>query len=33
LTKEGRAELEAERKRWQMVDETLNRIWLRACTA
>jgi DNA-binding PadR family transcriptional regulator len=33
LTKEGRAELEAERKRWQMVDETLKRIWLRACTA
>ncbi len=33
LTKEGRAELEAERKRWQKVDETLNRIWLRACTA
>ncbi len=33
LTKEGRVELEAERKRWQMVDETLNRIWLRACTA
>jgi len=33
LTKEGRAELEAERKRWQMVDETLNRIWLRDCTA
>ncbi len=33
LTKEGRAQLEAERKRWQMVDETLNRIWLRDCTA
>jgi PadR family transcriptional regulator PadR len=32
LTKAGRAELEAERKRWQMVDGTLNRIWLRACT-
>ncbi len=33
LTREGRAELEAEGKRWQMVDETLNRIWLRAWTA
>jgi PadR family transcriptional regulator PadR len=28
LTKEGRAELEAERKRWQIVDGTLNRIWM-----
>jgi DNA-binding PadR family transcriptional regulator len=26
------SKLEAERKRWQMVDGTLNRIWLRACT-
>jgi PadR family transcriptional regulator len=33
LTKEGRAELEAERKRWQMVDDTLHRIWMKACTA
>ena len=34
LTKEGRAELEAERKRWQIVDGTLNRIWMRqACFA
>ena len=33
LTKEGRAQLEAERKRWQLVDETLNRIGLRACHA
>src|SRR5262245_32058269 len=32
LTKEGRIELEAERKRWQMVDETLHRIWMKACT-
>ena len=28
LTKEGRKELEAERKRWQAVDETLHRIWM-----
>jgi DNA-binding PadR family transcriptional regulator len=33
LTKEGRTELEAERKRWQIVDATLNRIWMRACPA
>ena len=33
LTKDGRKELEAERKRWQVVDATLNRIWMRACLA
>ena len=33
LTEEGRTELEAERKRWQTVDATLNRIWMRACPA
>jgi len=33
LTREGRAELAAERERWQMVDGTLNRIWLRGRTA
>jgi PadR family transcriptional regulator PadR len=33
LTKEGRAELEAERKRWQLVDQTLNRLWLKASYA
>ena len=33
LTKVGRAELEAERKRWQIVDETLHRVWMRACPA
>ena len=33
LTKQGRAELEAERKRWQMVDDTLHRLWMRACLA
>jgi len=34
LTKEGRVELEAERKRWRIVDETLNRIWMmQACFA
>jgi DNA-binding PadR family transcriptional regulator len=33
LTKEGRTQLEAERKRWQVVDATLSRIWMRACLA
>ena len=33
LTKEGRAELEAERKRWQIVDDTLRSLWMRTCTA
>jgi PadR family transcriptional regulator, regulatory protein PadR len=30
LTKEGRAQLEAERKRWQIVDATLHRVWMKA---
>src|SRR5438445_13693958 len=33
LTKAGRTELEAERKRWQTVDETLHRIWMRTSLA
>ena len=33
LTKEGRRHLEAERKRWQTVDQTLHRIWMKACRA
>jgi PadR family transcriptional regulator PadR len=33
LTRKGRAQLEAERKGWQIVDETLHRIWLKACPA
>ena len=33
LTTSGRAQLEAERERWQIVDQTLHRIWMRACTA
>jgi transcriptional regulator len=33
LTKDGRAQLESERKRWQVVDQTLHRIWLKACRA
>src|SRR5262249_19050197 len=33
LTREGHRELDAERKRWQTVDETLHRIWMKACPA
>lgn len=33
LTAEGRQQLDAERKRWEIVDETLHRIWLSACPA
>ena len=33
LTEEGRAELEAERKRWQIVDDTLRSLWMRAAYA
>lgn len=29
LTKEGRAQLDAERRRWQMVDATLHRVWMK----
>ena len=33
LTKEGRAQLEAERKRWQVVDATLHRVWMKGSPA
>jgi PadR family transcriptional regulator PadR len=33
LTNQGRAELDAERKRWKIVDETLHSIWMTACPA
>ena len=33
LTREGRRQLEAERKRWQVVDATLNRLWMRTSFA
>ena len=33
LTKQGRAELEAERQRWKVVDKTLHRLWMKACHA
>ncbi|MGH9886212.1 MAG: PadR family transcriptional regulator [bacterium] len=33
LTRQGRTQLEAERARWQLVDATLNRIWVKASPA
>lgn len=33
LTKDGRAELENQRKQWRMVDATLGRLWLRTSFA
>jgi PadR family transcriptional regulator PadR len=32
ITKEGRAELAAQRQQWNAVDGTLRGIWMRACT-
>src|SRR5206468_3167631 len=33
ITREGRAQLAAQRKQWQAVDGTLRGIWMKACTA
>jgi PadR family transcriptional regulator PadR len=33
ITKEGRAHLAAERERWRVVDETLDRLWMKASPA
>jgi len=33
ITKEGRAQLAAHRRQWQIVDGTLRGIWMRSCTA
>jgi DNA-binding PadR family transcriptional regulator len=33
LTREGRTQLEAEWKRWQVVDATLHRVWMKASPA
>ena len=30
LTKEGRTQLDAQRKQWQVVDDTLRGLWLKA---
>src|SRR4029077_5348009 len=32
ITKEGRAQLAAQRKQWQAVDGALRGIWMKACT-
>ncbi|MBK8231242.1 MAG: helix-turn-helix transcriptional regulator [Candidatus Eisenbacteria bacterium] len=33
ITEQGKAQLQAERERWQVVDETLRGIWMKAVTA
>src|SRR6266446_21887 len=33
ITREGRAQLAAQRQQWQVVDGTLRGIWMNACTA
>ena len=33
ITKEGRAQLAAQKQQWQVVDNTLRGIWMKACTA
>ena len=33
ITMEGRTQLAAQQRQWQVVDETLRGIWMKACTA
>ena len=33
ITREGRAQLAAQRQRWKVVDDTLRGIWMEVCTA
>jgi PadR family transcriptional regulator len=33
ITREGRSELAAQRRQWQVVDDTLRGIWMKACPA
>ena len=33
ITREGRAQLAAQRRQWQAVDGTLRGIWMKGCTA
>ncbi len=33
VTHEGRAQLAAQRQQWQVVDDTLRGIWMKACPA
>jgi PadR family transcriptional regulator, regulatory protein PadR len=32
ITKEGRTQLAAQQRQWQVVDDTLRGIWMKACT-
>jgi len=33
ITKEGRAQLTAQRRQWKVVDDTLRGVWMKECTA
>ena len=33
ITREGRAQLDAQRQQWQVVDGTLRGLWMQSCTA
>jgi DNA-binding PadR family transcriptional regulator len=33
ITKAGRSQLAAQRQHWQIVDDTLRGMWMKACTA
>jgi PadR family transcriptional regulator PadR len=33
ITREGQKQLEAQRKRWKVVDETLHAVWMKTSTA
>jgi DNA-binding PadR family transcriptional regulator len=33
ITEEGQAQLAAQRQQWQVVDDTLRGIWMKACPA
>lgn len=33
ITKQGTAQLATQRKQWEVVDDTLRGIWMKACTA
>ena len=33
ITRAGRAQLAAQRRQWQFVDDTLRGVWMKACTA
>ena len=33
ITREGRAQLAAQRQQWQVVDDTLRGLWMKVCTA